>query len=232
MTSDPTCTVIIFYFVFQKYKFDFCVFCKNNGEDERFYLSHTLKDDSGAVSCPILRAYVCPICGASGAVAHTIKYCPQGKNENHEALTTELSITQLKKMRSSTGKQRQSLSPPPPPSPLAMRTLPPVGTPPQVRGLSRLQYKSTKCIFSLSLQGSCFGNCFDGRCCAFSPPPFSAPAAFSNGGGGAFFGEDLLFEPSLRGSDLHFPSSPPPVRRRDSSKAVAADFFGGGGADE
>ena len=27
----------------QKVKYNFCVFCKNNGEDESYYLSHTLK---------------------------------------------------------------------------------------------------------------------------------------------------------------------------------------------
>lgn len=62
-----------------KIRFDFCVFCRNNGEDEQFFLAHTLKDDSGQVICPVLRAYVCPICGATGPVAHTIKYCPQNK---------------------------------------------------------------------------------------------------------------------------------------------------------
>jgi hypothetical protein len=30
-------------------KYDFCVFCKNNGEDEKYYLCHTLKDDQGRV---------------------------------------------------------------------------------------------------------------------------------------------------------------------------------------
>ncbi len=60
-------------------RFDFCVFCKNNGEDEKFYLSHTLKDDFGRVTCPVLYIYICPLCGASGPVAHTIKYCPTNK---------------------------------------------------------------------------------------------------------------------------------------------------------
>lgn len=26
----------------------------------------------------INRAYTCPICGASGDIAHTVKYCPKG----------------------------------------------------------------------------------------------------------------------------------------------------------
>ena len=63
----------------QKVKYNFCVFCKNNGEDEMYYLSHTLKNDDGLVTCPVLSAYICPICGATGPVAHTIKYCPNNK---------------------------------------------------------------------------------------------------------------------------------------------------------
>ena len=30
-------------------QYNFCVFCKNNGEDEKFYMTHTLKDDGGLV---------------------------------------------------------------------------------------------------------------------------------------------------------------------------------------
>ena len=62
-----------------KIRYNFCVFCKNNGEDESYFLSHTLKDDDGTVLCPVLRAYHCPVCGATGPVAHTIKYCPVKK---------------------------------------------------------------------------------------------------------------------------------------------------------
>ena len=62
-----------------KITYNFCVFCKNNGEDEMYYLSHTLKNDDGLVTCPVLSAYICPICGATGPVAHTIKYCPNNK---------------------------------------------------------------------------------------------------------------------------------------------------------
>lgn len=54
-----------------------CVFCRNNGETESFYMSHYLKDADGKVTCPVLRAYTCPLCGANGDAAHTIKYCPE-----------------------------------------------------------------------------------------------------------------------------------------------------------
>ena len=57
-----------------------CVFCRNNGESENVYTSHVLKDTDGRTSCPILRAYTCPICKANGDNSHTIKYCPMNQN--------------------------------------------------------------------------------------------------------------------------------------------------------
>lgn len=57
-----------------------CVFCRNNGESESVYTSHVLKDADGRTSCPILRAYTCPICKANGDNSHTIKYCPMNQN--------------------------------------------------------------------------------------------------------------------------------------------------------
>ena len=54
-----------------------CVFCRNNGESKEFYSGHTLKDAEGNTSCPILRAYTCPLCKACGDKSHTIKYCPK-----------------------------------------------------------------------------------------------------------------------------------------------------------
>lgn len=57
-----------------------CKFCKKNGESERVYISHNLKDDKGVILCPILRNYTCPFCHASGDRAHTIKYCPSPRN--------------------------------------------------------------------------------------------------------------------------------------------------------
>nr|AHI50302.1 nanos-2 [Nanomia bijuga] len=57
-----------------------CVFCRNNGESESVYTSHVLKDSDGRTSCPILRAYTCPICKANGDTSHTIKYCPMNQN--------------------------------------------------------------------------------------------------------------------------------------------------------
>ena len=57
-----------------------CVFCRNNGEDESVYTSHALKAHDNRVTCPVLRAYTCPLCHASGDDAHTIKYCPTNAN--------------------------------------------------------------------------------------------------------------------------------------------------------
>nr|AAU11513.1 nanos 1 [Podocoryna carnea] len=54
-----------------------CVFCRNNGESKEFYSSHTLKDNEGNTTCPILRAYTCPLCKANGDNSHTVKYCPK-----------------------------------------------------------------------------------------------------------------------------------------------------------
>lgn len=68
--------------VFKKNFLEVCVFCRNNSEKEQFYTSHTLKDASNNVACPILRLYQCPICHASGDQAHTIKYCPYAEKDS------------------------------------------------------------------------------------------------------------------------------------------------------
>lgn len=54
-----------------------CVFCENNNEPEAVVKSHAVRDTQGRVLCPKLRTYICPICKASGDMAHTVKYCPQ-----------------------------------------------------------------------------------------------------------------------------------------------------------
>ncbi|XP_022094328.1 nanos homolog 1-like [Acanthaster planci] len=86
LTGKPRCTPT------------WCVFCKNNGESEMVYASHVLKDGDGKITCPILRAYTCPLCGASGDFSHTIKYCPTTKGEIPPA--------PLKTARTSTGRKR------------------------------------------------------------------------------------------------------------------------------
>ncbi|UJR21016.1 hypothetical protein I4U23_024116 [Adineta vaga] len=69
-------------------KKEVCVFCRNNGENELIYSSHSLKDSMGSVTCPILRAYQCPICGATGSQAHTIKYCQATGDDNNRHVPT------------------------------------------------------------------------------------------------------------------------------------------------
>jgi len=90
----------------QKVKYNFCVFCKNNGEDEKVYMSHSLKHDNGTIRCPILYNYECPLCGATGPISHTIRYCPSSKGK--QQVEEVASITQLKQMRSSTGRMRNN----------------------------------------------------------------------------------------------------------------------------
>lgn len=82
-----------------------CVFCRNNGEVKDFYKKHILKDRDGKIVCPVLRAYTCPICGASGDVAHTIKYCPQS-NSNNDLPST---VMALRTPRTAAGKRKNSI---------------------------------------------------------------------------------------------------------------------------
>ena len=49
-----------------------CKFCKNNGEMSSMYRSHVLRSpDTGFLVCPVLRAHVCEVCGATGDYGHT-----------------------------------------------------------------------------------------------------------------------------------------------------------------
>uniref|UniRef100_A0A915JTD4 Nanos-type domain-containing protein n=1 Tax=Romanomermis culicivorax TaxID=13658 RepID=A0A915JTD4_ROMCU len=55
----------------------YCVFCKNNDPDNyKLWMSHKCKDENNRTLCPILRAHICEICGATGDRGHTLNHCP------------------------------------------------------------------------------------------------------------------------------------------------------------
>jgi len=78
-----------------------CSLCFHNGEPEEFYSSHNLKTRDGrVVTCPVLRKFVCNICGATGDVAHTLRYCPLNKDGT---FSYGASLPQLKTRRNAAG---------------------------------------------------------------------------------------------------------------------------------
>uniref|UniRef100_H3B5T1 Nanos C2HC-type zinc finger 1 n=2 Tax=Latimeria chalumnae TaxID=7897 RepID=H3B5T1_LATCH len=81
-----------------KAEIQICVFCRNNKEAVALYTTHILKGPDGRVLCPVLRRYTCPLCGANGDNAHTIKYCPLSKLQAN-------ATKQLKSARSSLGRK-------------------------------------------------------------------------------------------------------------------------------
>ena len=63
--SSPSCDILLKAKrlegkIERRKSFDYCRFCKSNGESEELYASHVTKNGDGSVQCPILRTYVCP----------------------------------------------------------------------------------------------------------------------------------------------------------------------------
>lgn len=89
-----------------------CSLCYHNGEPEEFCSSHNLKTRDGRiVTCPVLRKFVCNLCGATGDNAHTLRYCPLNKDG---VFNRGASLPQLKTRRNAAGNfsNRRMLCPP------------------------------------------------------------------------------------------------------------------------
>ncbi|MES1905004.1 MAG: cerebellar neuron development [Paramarteilia canceri] len=86
--------------------YSYCTFCKNNGESEAIYSTHFLKNSQGIVTCPILRAYTCPICGQNGDNAHTVKYCPVAARLAPANAAPRSEMRVLRTARTSAGRRR------------------------------------------------------------------------------------------------------------------------------
>jgi len=83
-----------------------CKFCKNNGEMSSMYRSHVLRSpDTGFLVCPVLRAHVCEVCGATGDYGHTRNYCPKIQDEKRMKFGLPVSLKMTK--RQSDGRIRQ-----------------------------------------------------------------------------------------------------------------------------
>ncbi|CAD5229361.1 unnamed protein product [Bursaphelenchus okinawaensis] len=72
----------------KKHQNTFCGFCYNNARVNGIDVSgpgrwseHNLRDVDGRVTCPCLRMFQCPLCGASGDQAHTQRHCPKRNRE-------------------------------------------------------------------------------------------------------------------------------------------------------
>ncbi|MBN3324333.1 NANO1 protein, partial [Atractosteus spatula] len=72
---------------------------QNNKESISRYSTHILKGPDGRVLCPVLRRYTCPLCGANGDNAHTIKYCPLSKLQASSAKQLKPRCLAAKKIR-------------------------------------------------------------------------------------------------------------------------------------
>ena len=74
----------------QEVKQNTCSWCRNGCKNKKVYTSHSLKDNSGVITCPKLLKTICRNCGKTG---HAMgKFCPEPSKPKHLLLPAKCSF--------------------------------------------------------------------------------------------------------------------------------------------
>ena len=98
----------------------FCKVCKDAKKSESVYTSHSVRDETGKVVCPILLSQECKYCKEKG---HTPKYCPKSKGKYNSTISSVKVRFGTTPTASQEAKERaRELCSSPPPAPIGKKT--------------------------------------------------------------------------------------------------------------